>query len=73
MSDYVITVDETKADFDGNCPISAKLEIVRCRDCKHADWLAVVGIGVLHCKYHGWTQTGNPDGFCAWAIKRGEI
>ncbi|MBR3158419.1 MAG: hypothetical protein IKF14_05185 [Atopobiaceae bacterium] len=41
-------------------------EVVRCRDCKHADWLAVVGIGVLHCCYHGWTQTGDPDGFCAW-------
>lgn len=45
-------------------------KIVRCRDCRYADWLAVVGIGTLHCRYHGWTQTGNPDGFCAWAVKR---
>lgn len=62
MSEYIYWQDDSG--------LYKREEIVRCRDCRHADWLAVVGIGVLHCRYHGWTQTGDPDGFCAWAKRK---
>ena len=69
MTEYIITVDETKADLDGNVPISAKREVVRCRDCKHADWFAAVGVGTFKCKCHHWVSD-KPDGFCAWGERR---
>ena len=69
MTEYIITVDEAKADFDGNVPISAKQEVVRCRDCKHADEIN----GGYWCSNSDCLfQTVTPDSFCAWGERREE-
>ena len=76
MSEYIITVDETKADFDGNVPISAKREVVRCRDCKHftpkgTDKFENGKTNMDYCTYiRGWMLQITPDGFCAWGDRR---
>lgn len=80
MSEYIITVDETRAGFDGNMPISAKQEVVRCRDCKHMhtvrSWL---GMDVDECWLHAEPETGalgknrtEPDGFCLWGERHAD-
>ena len=66
MTEYIITVDETKADFDGNVPISAKREVVRCRDCKHYEELPGLGM----CNTLGIAFADMGDGFCAWGERR---
>lgn len=42
-------------------------EIVRCRDCKH---YGCDGYDEHYCYY--WDKLREPDGFCAWGVKRKE-
>ena len=62
MTEYIITADETKADFDGNVPISAKREVVRCRDCKHYENNNVYG----SLCFRFTRVLPDVEGFCAW-------
>lgn len=70
MTEYIITVDEAKAGFDGNMPISAKQEVVRCRDCKHHEgdtcvhWIDEYGNSLL-------TLT-KPTDFCSWGERHAD-
>ena len=66
MTEYIITVDESKTDPDGNCPISAKQEVVRCRDCKHYDTHTEPSI----CYREMPGRIIEPDGFCAWGVRK---
>lgn len=70
MKEYIITIDDSKADPDGGMPIKDKREVVRCRDCKF--YQPKEG-AMLSCKfeYHDFTQwkLAEPDGFCAWGEK----
>lgn len=73
MSEYIITVDEVKADFEGNIPISAKQEVVRCRDCKHYNDQepgGEIGTCNLGLEELDLLSIVEPDGFCAWAERR---
>lgn len=66
MREYIITIDESKADPDGGIPIKDKREVVRCRDCKYRrKW-----------KKYWWCEVSAlfyseqiPDGFCAWGVR----
>jgi hypothetical protein len=44
-------------------------EIVRCRDCAKADWVAAIGHGGFTCRVHGWTSD-SVDGYCWWGERR---
>ena len=76
MTEYIITVDETKTDYDGNVPISAKREIVRCRDCEHFDSLRDGCWWFAHAERqsdYSWADEPSdvePDGFCKWGERR---
>lgn len=68
MSEYIITIDESKADPDGGIPIKDKREVVRCCYCMYftpgeeeppVDWC-----GYFHDEV-------TPLGFCAWGERRG--
>ena len=45
------------------------VEVVGCRDCKHADWFAAIGVGSFKCRCHQWISD-KPDGFCAWGVRK---
>lgn len=51
---------------------SMREEIVRCRDCAKADWVAAIGYGSFTCRIHGWTSD-SVDGFCAWGERKGDV
>ena len=67
MTEYIITVDETKTDYDGNVPISAKREIVRCRDCYFSDEIE----GGYWCdRFTCGKELVTPNGYCKWGVRR---
>lgn len=82
MSEYIITDKQLKTateaylEHELSRPITEvfisgdKLpEIVRCRDCAKADWIAAIGHGGFTCRVHGWTSD-SVDGFCSWGERR---
>ena len=51
-------------------------EIVRCRDCKHYsdhEWIIATDVSDVCHFWHGEPTKVQPDGFCAWAVKRTEV
>ncbi len=68
--EYIITIDESKADPLGGIPVKDRREVVRCRDCKHCDnhddWL-MCQLPDCDGGYANWMV--EPDGFCAWGTK----
>ena len=68
MSEYIITVDESKADPDGGIPIKDKREVVRCRDCK---WRAGANVQAVVSDLCMWLDIiVKPDDFCVWGEKK---
>lgn len=71
MSDYIITCDDEVAMWVGNDVESMK-EIVRCRDCKFADW-DIVAWWCTRDKHYpfeigelrGYGERSHLDGFCS--------
>lgn len=66
MADYIVTCDEETASWIGN-DVDSMRPIVRCRDCKRwesgdCDWNP----------YYNDHVDDQPDGFCAWAVRRDE-
>lgn len=52
--------------------INVKEEITRCRDCKHYTEKAITcGAEVLGYDCSLLSAVVEPDGFCAWAVRRG--
>lgn len=87
MSEYIYRSDgEPLANERGEISLALAGEIVRCRDCKHADevtWLASSKVppDYLDCNgplveswdYYNDEPKDNPvppDGFCAWGERR---
>ena len=44
-------------------------EIVRCKDCKYADWWGPKGREVLDCT-HLYVPHVTPDWYCAWGERK---
>lgn len=72
MTEYVVEYKEYES-LTGMVfcqPLARKEEIVRCRDCVNcyfdfSSWMCgEFGFGV------GNEDDGEPDGFCAWAVRR---
>ena len=70
MTEYIIEVDMSKADIEGNVPAITKQEVVRCRDCKFYDkeWTSEAYRNRSWCGKMGHYM--QPYGFCAWAVRR---
>lgn len=66
MAEYVVRVDESRADIMGNMPCERRERIVRCRDCRRS----FEERGELWCRGIVGPPV-EPDGFCAWG-ERGE-
>lgn len=64
--------------YKGYEPIHQREEIVRCRDCKHCDYMAVSYLDkpLSVCYSEQWigAEGDNPlvesDGFCAWGERK---
>lgn len=78
MSEYIVSgAEPNNTVLKGITPNGYKSErwlpvrerIVRCRDCKHADWYGAAGVGMFRCAAHGWSGD-NSDGFCAWGERK---
>ena len=54
MIEYIIKVDNSKKDIMGNSPlIEPPIELVRCKDCKHAEiGTDRHGEQYVECQYH---------------------
>ena len=63
MSERIVDVypEETAERFQ---------EVVRCRDCKHADEIMTRYAGMQHACMRFDDATVTPDGFCAWGERR---
>ena len=69
MTEYIIEVDMSKADIEGNVPAITKQEVVRCRDCKHFTYADAAHGDDDWCAKHehiGWSV----NGFCAWGERK---
>ena len=69
MSEYVYATDEHKGHW-----LTGE-EIVRCRDCKHYNDQepdGEIGTCNLGLEDTGLVSIVEPDGYCAWAIRRDE-
>ena len=60
MSEYVYGTDEHQGHW-----LTGE-EIVRCRDCKHADEVMTRYAGLQYACMKFDDATVEPDGFCAW-------
>lgn len=76
MSDYIITCDDEVASWVGNDVESMK-EIVRCRDCKFADWDIFAWWCTRDKQYpfeigelRGYGERSHLDGFCSWGERK---
>ena len=76
MTEYIIDFNDPRFTIE---PIEHNGEIVRCRDCKHYrahKWFEVVvgtplGTDISDvCLLWADGCKVEPDGFCAWAIRR---
>lgn len=65
MNDYIITCDDETASWVGN-DVESMRKIVRCKDCKY--YMAYMA--GAYCDYMA--HAIEPDGFCAWGIKKGD-
>lgn len=66
MSEYIVTCDEETASWIGNDVDSMK-PIVRCRDCANYEYREH-----LKRSYCCGEYATEPDGFCAWAVRKGK-
>ena len=69
MSEYIIDWDENLV-VDTFSKNSLREEIVRCRDCKHADEVETRYAGIQYGCLRFDDTTVEPDGFCAWGERR---
>ena len=63
MSEYIVEGRNIIISRQGKTPHWT--EIVRCRDCKHY----TTNIHGSYCK-KSITTLSNPDGFCAWGVRK---
>ena len=71
MSEYIITDRQLGLiqDFANVCVEGEKLpKIVRCRDCRAMR--VKYGNTGIECWMNGEPFTVEPDGFCAWGVRR---
>jgi len=59
MAEYVTEWGESVADF------TVREEVVRCRECEWFDF------DICACKRRPLHMAVEPDGFCAWASRKG--
>lgn len=65
MTEYIYGTD----DHEGHWLTGE--EIVRCRDCEHFHD-SVNGCDEFGDEWNGMWAIVEPDGFCAWALRKGE-
>lgn len=76
MNEYIYYVGPAETPF-----FEKREPIVRCKDCallepEHEEMTITGGRFIVPdmCKIvRGYVQPINPDGFCAWGVKKGEI
>ena len=74
MSEYIVDGRNIIISRQGKTPHWT--EIVRCRDCKHYTLEGAYkfddgSTNADFCEYiRGWLLQVNPDGFCAWGVKK---
>ena len=70
MSEYAKNIQKIEDLWKKRIELPKLTEIVRCRDCKHADEIMTRYAGMQYACMHFDDATVTPDGFCAWAERR---
>lgn len=67
MGEGVWSVDDQIANVSN--------EVVRCRDCKHysnCEWILATDVMHVCHFWHGEPTKVEPNGYCAWGVRRDE-
>ena len=68
MSEYIYgSIGDPLANVLGEIYLP-RVEVVRCRDCKH--WQPWMKGAKPECWAYGEQIETEPDGFCAWGVRR---
>lgn len=82
MAEYVVKgAEPNETVLHGRTPngyeswqwLPVRERIVRCRDCKHYsehEWILVTDVSDVCHFWGGGPVKVNPDGFCAWGVRR---
>lgn len=72
MAEYIVQIDhpELCVEYDGSNFTEGLERIVRCRDCKHYEYMGITQGWINVCTRGGHMMLVMSDGFCAWGEPR---